>query len=65
MEEDYKKQIAALNDELKTLKQQERDFETLKKQVEQQSIEYNRLADERNALEAAATGQKVEPKKDI
>ncbi|KAG2217364.1 hypothetical protein INT45_012234 [Circinella minor] len=64
-EESYKKEIIALNSELKQLKQQDRDFETLKKQVEQQSIEYNRLADERNDLERTATGQKTEVKKDI
>ena len=50
---------------MKQLKQQDRDFETLKKQVAQQSVEYNRLADERNELERNATGQKSEVKKDI
>ncbi|KAI9267878.1 B-cell receptor-associated protein 31-like-domain-containing protein [Phascolomyces articulosus] len=64
-EDGYKKEIAALNSELKQLKQQDRDFETLKKQVAQQSVEYNRLADERNELERAASGQKDEVKKDI
>ncbi|CDH48958.1 endoplasmic reticulum protein [Lichtheimia corymbifera JMRC:FSU:9682] len=64
-EDNYKNEIASLKDELKQLKQQERDFETLKKQVAQQSAEYNRLADERNALENAASGQKAEDRKNI
>ncbi|KAI9496176.1 B-cell receptor-associated protein 31-like-domain-containing protein [Zychaea mexicana] len=64
-EDMYKKEITSLNTDLKQLKQQERDFETLKKQVAQQAVEYNRLADERNALERAATGEKNEVKKDI
>lgn len=64
-EDDYKKQIAALNAELKQLKQQERDYEILKKQVAQQAAEYDRLADERNALERAAGNQTNELKKDV
>ncbi|ORZ12211.1 B-cell receptor-associated protein 31-like-domain-containing protein [Absidia repens] len=65
MENDYKKQIATLTTENKELKAEQRDFETLKKQVGQQAEEYNRLADERNHLERQASGQKSEPKKSI
>ncbi|ORX61900.1 hypothetical protein DM01DRAFT_1298361 [Hesseltinella vesiculosa] len=65
IETDYKKQIAGLNEEIKTLKSQERDFATLKKQADQQATEYNRLADERNALERSVSGQKEEAKKSI
>lgn len=52
-----------LSTELKDLKQQQRDYETLKLQVAQQDAEYQRLADERNALEQH--GAKVETRKDI
>ncbi|KAI8391027.1 B-cell receptor-associated protein 31-like-domain-containing protein [Radiomyces spectabilis] len=65
LEESYKKEIQDLNNEISELKRQERDFETLKKQVEQQSKEYNRLADKHNELERAASGQKTEQRKDI
>ncbi|KAI8093220.1 B-cell receptor-associated protein 31-like-domain-containing protein [Halteromyces radiatus] len=65
MEADYKKQIENLKKEVKELKQEQRDFDTLKKQVGQQAEEYNRLADERNALERAVNGQTNEPKKNI
>ena len=54
----------ALSTELKDLKQQQRDYETLKLQVAQQDAEYQRLADERNALEQQ-DGAKVETRKDI
>lgn len=59
----YKKQMDVLSTELKDLKQQQRDYETLKLQVAQQDAEYQRLADERNALEQH--GAKVETRKDI
>ncbi|KAI9317435.1 B-cell receptor-associated protein 31-like-domain-containing protein [Dichotomocladium elegans] len=59
----YKKEIETLQAELKQLKQQDRDFETLKLQVAQQEKEYQRLADERNALENAQ--KPVEKRKDI
>lgn len=65
MENDYKKQIATLTKEKKELQAEKRDFETLKKQVGQQAEEYNRLADERNALERTSSGQVSEPKKSI
>ncbi|KAI8339203.1 B-cell receptor-associated protein 31-like-domain-containing protein [Chlamydoabsidia padenii] len=65
MENDYKKQVSDLTQEIKELQAEKRDFETLKKQVGQQHTEYNRLADERNALERSASGQKAEPKKSI
>jgi cell division protein FtsB len=65
MENDYKKQLSSLAQEIKDLQAEKRDFETLKKQVGQQNTEYNRLADERNALERSASGQKDEPKKSI
>ncbi|KAI7879729.1 B-cell receptor-associated 31-like protein [Lichtheimia hyalospora FSU 10163] len=60
----YKKEMDALSTELKDLKQQQRDYETLKLQVAQQDAEYQRLADERNALEQQ-DGAKVETRKDI
>ncbi|KAI8066711.1 B-cell receptor-associated protein 31-like-domain-containing protein [Gongronella butleri] len=65
MENDYKKQVNTLKAEIKALKDQERDFDTLKKQASQQAAEYDRLADERNAFERAASGQKDEDKKSI
>lgn len=54
-----------LSTELKDLKAQRRDYETLKLQVAQQDAEYQRLADERNALEQQPDGAKVETRKDI
>jgi B-cell receptor-associated protein 31 len=59
MEKSYEDKIQTLEKELKELQQQERDFENLKKQVEQQTAEYHRLADERVQLGSS------EPKKSI
>jgi len=64
MEDDYKKKVDVLNVQIKELKRQNLDFETLKKQASQQSVEYNRLADEHNKLERSLSG-KTEVKKDI
>ncbi|CAO0791246.1 unnamed protein product [Mucor circinelloides] len=64
MEDDYKKKVDVLNVQIKELKRQNLDFETLKKQASQQSVEYNRLADEHNKLERSLGG-KTEVKKDI
>ncbi|CEP18705.1 hypothetical protein [Parasitella parasitica] len=64
MEDDYKKKVDVLNVQIKELKRQNLDFETLKKQASQQSLEYNRLADEHNKLERSLSG-KNEAKKDI
>lgn len=64
MEDDYKKKVDVLNVQIKELKRQNLDFETLKKQANQQSVEYNRLADEHNKLERSLSG-KAEVKKDI
>lgn len=64
MEDDYKKKVDVLNVQIKELKRQNLDFETLKKQANQQSVEYNRLADEHNKLERSLSG-KTEVKKDI
>lgn len=58
IEKGYKNQIDTLSKELEELQKEGRDFETLKKQVEQQSEEYHRLAVEKNLLAA-------EPKKTI
>jgi B-cell receptor-associated protein 31 len=58
MEQNYKSQIDALEEELKDLQVQERDFATLKKRVQQQSEEYHQLAVEKNLLA-------TEPKKTI
>jgi uncharacterized protein YeeX (DUF496 family) len=64
MEDDYKKKVDVLNVQIKELKRQNLDFETLKKQADQQSLEYNRLADEHNKLERTLSG-KNEARKDI
>ncbi|KAL0086041.1 B-cell receptor-associated protein 31-like-domain-containing protein [Phycomyces blakesleeanus] len=65
IEKEFQVKITELNNELKQLKQQERDFETLKKQADQQQKEYNRLSDERNALENSISGLKSESRKDL
>ncbi|KAI8987988.1 B-cell receptor-associated protein 31-like-domain-containing protein [Mycotypha africana] len=65
MEDDYKKKIDSLNVQIKELKRQQLDYNTLKKQADQQSKEYNRLADEHNALEKKKSGTIDEVKKDI
>lgn len=62
MEDDYKKQIDVLNVQIKELKRQNLDYDTLKKQAAQQAKEFNRLADEHNKLERSAS---TEVKKDI
>ncbi|KAI7873045.1 B-cell receptor-associated 31-like protein [Spinellus fusiger] len=64
LESTYTQQVTELTQQLKELKREERDFETLKKQVGQQTVEYNRLVDERNAFELKLKGGVVEPKKD-
>ncbi|KAI8637718.1 B-cell receptor-associated protein 31-like-domain-containing protein [Parasitella parasitica] len=64
MEDDYKKKVDVLNVQIKELKRQNVDFETLKKQAAQQSLEYNRLADEHNKLERSLSGNN-EAKKNI
>jgi hypothetical protein len=64
MEDDYKKKVDVLNVQVKELKRQNLDFETLKKQADQQSKEYNRLADEHNKLERSLSNSN-EVKKDI
>lgn len=63
MEDDYKKKVDVLNVQIKELKRQKLDFETLKKQSEQQSKEYGRLAEEHNKLERSLSTP--EAKKDI
>ncbi|KAF7726133.1 hypothetical protein EC973_009025 [Apophysomyces ossiformis] len=65
MESSYKKEIDELTKAVNELKRQERDYEVLKKQAAQQQVEYNRLADERNALERLANGQPIEGKKGV
>ncbi|KAI8997147.1 B-cell receptor-associated protein 31-like-domain-containing protein [Pilobolus umbonatus] len=51
MEKNYKLKIDQLKDELKELQVQEHDFETLKKQVEHEKTEYERLTNEKTRLE--------------
>ncbi|KAI9363147.1 B-cell receptor-associated protein 31-like-domain-containing protein [Pilaira anomala] len=63
MEDDYKKKVDVLNVQIKELKRQKLDFDTLKKQSEQQSKEYGRLAEEHNKLERSLSTP--EAKKDI
>ncbi|KAF9481606.1 B-cell receptor-associated 31-like protein [Pholiota conissans] len=48
--EDQTKEIASLKKQIAELKQQERDFDILKKQAAQNSAEYDRLATELNTL---------------
>ncbi|KAJ9078258.1 Endoplasmic reticulum transmembrane protein 3 [Entomophthora muscae] len=48
--EKQKKEVARLRDELALAKKKVLDFETLKKQADQQHAEFNRLADEHAAL---------------
>ncbi|EXX79893.1 hypothetical protein RirG_001240 [Rhizophagus irregularis DAOM 197198w] len=50
-------EIEALSKELEEEKKKERDFETLKKQANQQADEYNRLADEYNSLERQGSSE--------
>ncbi|KAI7901433.1 B-cell receptor-associated protein 31-like-domain-containing protein [Cokeromyces recurvatus] len=50
MEKSYEIKIKELTEELMELQKDERDFENLKKQIEQQTAEYNRLSDERIKL---------------
>lgn len=62
MEDDYKKKVDVLNVQIKELKRQNLDYETLKKQADQQAKEYNRLADEHNKLDRTNS---TEAKKDM
>jgi chromosome segregation ATPase len=50
MEISYKNKIIALKVELEELRKQEKDMENLKKQIMQQTEEYNRLIDRHKAL---------------
>jgi len=50
-ETQLRNEIDALTKELQEEKKKTRDFETLKKQAQQQADEYNRLADKYNELE--------------
>ncbi|KAI8885572.1 B-cell receptor-associated 31-like protein [Backusella circina FSU 941] len=59
IENDYKSRITSLKNELNELKQEQRDHETLKKQVAEQAVEYERLAEERNMLERKAEAKKT------
>ncbi|RGB33539.1 B-cell receptor-associated protein 31-like-domain-containing protein [Rhizophagus diaphanus] len=57
IEERMRNEIEALSKELEEEKKKERDFETLKKQANQQADEYNRLADEYNSLERQGSSE--------
>ncbi|KAI8383058.1 B-cell receptor-associated protein 31-like-domain-containing protein [Blakeslea trispora] len=59
MERTYEDKIKQLKEELVVLKKEDRDFENLKKQVEQQTTEYHRLADEHKQLEASLSNKKT------
>ncbi|KAG0734853.1 hypothetical protein G6F57_014489 [Rhizopus arrhizus] len=50
METSYKNKITALKVEVEELRKQEKDMENLKKQIMQQTEEYNRLVDRYEAL---------------
>ncbi|ORE10761.1 B-cell receptor-associated 31-like protein [Rhizopus microsporus var. microsporus] len=63
MEDDYKKQVEVLNVQIRELKRQNLDYDTLKKQADQQQKEFDRLATEYNKLES--TLKEGESKKDI
>ncbi|CAO3664940.1 unnamed protein product [Rhizopus stolonifer] len=63
MEDDYKKQVDVLNVQIKELKRQNLDYETLKKQADQQQKEFDRLATEYNKLESSLNAGEI--KKDI
>lgn len=56
LQEKQEKEVARLRDELTSAKKKVLDFETLKKQAEQQHTEFNRLADEHAALLKQADG---------
>ncbi|KAI9476032.1 MAG: B-cell receptor-associated protein 31-like-domain-containing protein [Benjaminiella poitrasii] len=64
MEDEYKTKVSVLTEQVKELKRQKLDYETLKKQADQQAKEYNRLADEFNQLEKNLSSSN-EAKKDI
>ncbi|GBC00982.1 hypothetical protein RclHR1_04020008 [Rhizophagus clarus] len=57
VEERMKKEIEALAKELEEERKKERDFETLKKQANQQAEEYDRLADEYSNLERKGSSE--------
>jgi len=57
IEERMRNEIEALGKELEEERKKERDFETLKKQANQQADEYNRLADEYNHLERQGSSE--------
>lgn len=50
METTFKNKITALNVEVEELKKQEKDIENLKKQIAQQTEEYNQLRDRHESL---------------
>ena len=62
MEDDYKKQVDVLQVQIKELKRQQLDYATLKKQADQQQLEYSRLAEDFNKLEKSGS---TETRKDI
>ncbi|CAM0136822.1 unnamed protein product [Umbelopsis sp. WA50703] len=55
----------SLRTQIAELKKKHLDFDTLKKQANQQSKEYNRLADEHNALEESSRDGEKETRKDL
>ncbi|OBZ85332.1 Uncharacterized protein C9E9.04 [Choanephora cucurbitarum] len=59
MERTYESKIKNLREELMVLQQEDRDFENLKKQVEQQTSEYHRLMDEHKKLESTLNVKKT------
>lgn len=58
--DELRKRNRELESENKTLKANERDFDTLKKQANQQASEYNRLADEHIKVTGATSHKKAD-----
>jgi hypothetical protein len=58
MEKSYAAKIEGLKGELDTLKKEECDVLNLKKQVQQQSEEYHRLAEEHSTLQKTIESKK-------
>ncbi|WWC62745.1 uncharacterized protein I303_105342 [Kwoniella dejecticola CBS 10117] len=58
--EELRKQIKELETQLKASQGKDRDFDTLKKQANQQNVEYNRLADEHNKATGSVSNKKAD-----
>ncbi|RSH87969.1 uncharacterized protein EHS24_000492 [Apiotrichum porosum] len=58
--EELRKRVKELEGQVKTYQAADRDFETLKKQADQQASEYNRLADEHIKATGAFSNKKAD-----